>query len=1699
MESPNSKLLTPKNNKLTLFKKSVAVCTSVAITAVFIQCFPPKMRSFAEAVTGETTNGFTYSIEGEIVTITGWTGDKETVKSLTIPDRVDGQAVTAIGSGAFEDYTALTSVSIPDTVTELGWGAFASSGLTSITLPAGIKKLSYRVFMDCQDLKELTLPKNIPKDGMSCSSFYGMGTITSLSNSCIETIIFEDGLEEIPDYCAYSAPELNKLVIPDSVTDIGSYAFYDCNNLVDLDLPSSINTIEQHAFDGCDGLEKVNLPEGVEKIEHDAFGYCDKLTTVVLPSTLKELGNATFIDDTALTSVTLPEGLEKIGMKAFDGCTSLKEITIPSTVTAASSALEKSYIETVHLTDGMEKVPDSLCAFTEYVTKIDIPDSVTSLGSRLFANAKGIKEFTVPAQITEGKDIFNGSSLESVSFEAGLTKIPHDFFYYADSLVDINWTSDITEIEYRAFNSCKALETADIPNTVKAIGDSAFSYCDSLKSIHIPENGCKIGAYIFSGCNSLEKAYVPAGLYGEGSEATYYLLYNCASLRSVTFGEGVTKIPEACCRACEALTYVSLPEGLEEIGYQAFKNCKSLGSVTIPDSVTLIRREAFEFCESLNEVKLPAALTEVGSYAFHDCSSLRELSFPKTLTTIGDDTFKCGLREVWFEDGIEVIPEKALANARELEIVHIPGSVTKFGNNAFYNCYELRELDMPFEAGELIPSEHFDKYTFSGCNSLFDERVVPYKGDNTFVNRIKMESAEGGLLNYTIYYSLNPVFKDIFKYAKINVYTKDGNPILARSRPEGLTDAELEGIYMYRTTFTIDDGKDIGVFRFSTEPKEGADTTAEVYMAVGYTNSYKEYEKLIPVNNDSKGWEPVSFTAPQNVKVEDGKAAFDVYGSAPIDSDVTIYLNGEAVATAAPNQYTGKYSAAVTADADYGETLELYAQSGEKKSEISKIYCNSYTNDVVKVIFSHNNNHKGYEVDITGAFKYGQKPCLAINPANPLGFEVTLADNDCESVYVSSTTNGNTSMIELKYNGETGTWKGSGYFDTRIIGTLNILAVPRDNDMKFTIATDDDGSKTIANENGKPINIKSVLEDDKAGVTAFLNEYPMEIVANEKNIAVYKMAPKYADAAKAMSAAPPSLVPFSRYSAIKDNTSYFTDVPSINVVIGRTDYLTIDGKEFSGNDLIANDTLKLELMPIKIRQPDGTYIEVYQRTLTESLKDFADSMTEYISFEAQCAKEFLELTGSQIKEGCITVYRNVKTGVCEITYELYSASKELIQGTLQDLIVSASGAAASSFAFIFNSIMQILNFGNKVTEMEAILNMAKASNDWLLQGATWGSLFLRMMLIAAAILVGGFLLVFGIVFSVPLLEGVFVGLIVAFYFMLFNVGLNLWDKYLERKAINNFKRKSYSVSNDANVSTLVDPSGIAYEWLPSNPVEGATAEIYYQDTAGKAVKWNAEDYDQVNPQITDAAGWFAWDVPEGMWQVRVSVEGYDDAESEWLPVLPVQTGVNIKLTSKQPAEISDAGYGDSKAVVKFSKHMLDSTVTAKNLVITDKNGKTIDCDITPVKEEGNDTDASMTFILTPKAETALAGAKVGVKTGAQSYAGVACKESKMIDLRELSEEEIPQQGQTADYLLGDVNEDGKVDAKDASAILAEYSIMSTGGDGNFTASQKQAADVNADTKIDAKDASSILSYYAMASTATDEVPSMEEFMKSKAA
>lgn len=84
--------------------------------------------------------------------------------------------------------------------------------------------------------------------------------------------------------------------------------------------------------------------------------------------------------------------------------------------------------------------------------------------------------------------------------------------------------------------------------------------------------------------------------------------------------------------------------------------------------------------------------------------------------------------------------------------------------------------------------------------------------------------------------------------------------------------------------------------------------------------------------------------------------------------------------------------------------------------------------------------------------------------------------------------------------------------------------------------------------------------------------------------------------------------------------------------------------------------------------------------------------------------------------------------------------------------------------------------------------------------------------------------------------------------------------------------------------------------------------------------------------------------------------------------------------------------------------------------------------------------------------------------------------------------------ESAKYLLGDVDGDGKVSSVDASAVLAEYAAISGGNAPAFSEVQFRAADITRDGKTDSVDASQILSYYAYLSTGGTLI--MEDFLHS---
>ena len=114
----------------------------------------------------------------------------------------------------------------------------------------------------------------------------------------------------------------------------------------------------------------------------------------------------------------------------------------------------------------------------------------------------------------------------------------------------------------------------------------------------------------------------------------------------------------------------------------------------------------------------------------------------------------------------------------------------------------------------------------------------------------------------------------------------------------------------------------------------------------------------------------------------------------------------------------------------------------------------------------------------------------------------------------------------------------------------------------------------------------------------------------------------------------------------------------------------------------------------------------------------------------------------------------------------------------------------------------------------------------------------------------------------------------------------------------------------------IDPSGYVYDILTNERLEGVTVSAYcieYDDTddfwdrkpldTEYGTLWEALSYNQANPLITDVEGRYAWDVPEGWWRVKYEKEGYETVWSDWLPVPPPQTEVNIGMI---PEETEDA-------------------------------------------------------------------------------------------------------------------------------------------------------------------------------------------------
>lgn len=298
----------------------------------------------------------------------------EAATDIVIPSTIDGLPVTDIASDAFSDCSSLTSVTIPDSVISISYGAFGGCrNLTDVYISSLDKwcGISFGSYMGYSSANPLVYAKNL-----------------YVNNELVTDLVIPDSVTSIGSFAFFHYSRLTSITIPDSVTSIGGFAFSVCKGLTNVIIPDGVISIGQSVFEDCENLESIEIPDSVTSIGSSAFGGCRKLDSVYISDLAAYLNidiagnsntsnpmyyaNKLYINNEMLVgTVIIPDGIVKIPDFAFEGCDSLENIIIPNSVTS------------------INKWAFARC---NGITSVTIGDGVTSIGVGAFDSCENLTD-----------------------------------------------------------------------------------------------------------------------------------------------------------------------------------------------------------------------------------------------------------------------------------------------------------------------------------------------------------------------------------------------------------------------------------------------------------------------------------------------------------------------------------------------------------------------------------------------------------------------------------------------------------------------------------------------------------------------------------------------------------------------------------------------------------------------------------------------------------------------------------------------------------------------------------------------------------------------------------------------------------------------------------------------------------------------------------------------------------------------------------------------------------------------------------------------------------------------------------------------------------------------------------------------------------------------------------------------------------
>ena len=297
--------------------------------------------------------------------------------------------------------------------------------LTGISVPASVTSLGYQSFRDCANISSVTIADGATPLAVGYDLFAegGNGAGLFAASKNIGSVYLGRDLTYEADaaygYSPFYGTGVADLQFGAGITQIGGYLFKDCPVASPIDLPTAVKVIGEYAFDGAQ-TESVTIPASVETIYQGAFNNCTQLSSLTIEDS-----------ETTLNMLERGKVTEDYDKPMFFNGSKVGAVYVgrPVYYETALSGDGAPFLGTTGLTDAtiggyMTEVPELMFFKCSSLVNVNLSESVTLIDDMAFCNCTALKEVTIPANVSYAAYGFDGcSALEKIIVEDGTVTV----------------------------------------------------------------------------------------------------------------------------------------------------------------------------------------------------------------------------------------------------------------------------------------------------------------------------------------------------------------------------------------------------------------------------------------------------------------------------------------------------------------------------------------------------------------------------------------------------------------------------------------------------------------------------------------------------------------------------------------------------------------------------------------------------------------------------------------------------------------------------------------------------------------------------------------------------------------------------------------------------------------------------------------------------------------------------------------------------------------------------------------------------------------------------------------------------------------------------------------------------------------------------------------------------------------------------